>query len=226
MRFRRTSRGGALATAGEDAAADAGELTGGAYLRQRAADISSDRTVVVARVVDRARRAAAIIAAVTVVITVAGGILERVFDRSEFPTIGRGLWFALQTVTTVGDGDVTPKHADGRFIGAVVMLTGIGFLAVITASVTASLIEISRRRFAESEGELARQLQEVGARLVTIEALLAQPTPSESSARPRRSRGSMCDFRHTFPDRAGARVSHLPVPGDAHDRPHCGALRS
>ena len=37
------------------------------------------------------------------------------------------------------------------------MLTGIGFLAVITASVTASLIEISRRRFAESEGELARQ---------------------------------------------------------------------
>ena len=37
------------------------------------------------------------------------------------------------------------------------MLTGIGFLAVITASVTASLIESSRRRFAvESEGELAR----------------------------------------------------------------------
>ena len=77
--------------------------------------------------------------------------------------------------------DVTPKHADGRLIGAVVMLTGIGFLAVITASVTASLIESSRRRFAESEGELARQLQKVSERLVTIEALLAQPTPSESS---------------------------------------------
>ena len=127
-----------------------------------------------------ARRAAAIIAAFTLVITVAGGILERVFDRPEFPTIGKGLWFALQTVTTVGYGDVTPKHADGRFIGAVVMLTGIGFLAVITASVTASLIESSRRRFAESEGELARQLQVVSERLVTIEALLARATPSES----------------------------------------------
>lgn len=84
-------------------------------------------------------------------------------------------------MTTVGYGDVTPKHADGRFIAAVVMLTGIGFLAVITASVTASLIESGRRRFTESERELARQLQEVSERLVRIEASLARATPSESS---------------------------------------------
>ena len=106
-----------------------------------------------------ARRAAAIIAAFTVLITVAGGILERLVDHQEFPTIGRGLWFALQTVTTVGYGDVTPKQADGRFIGAVVMLAGIGFLAVITASVTASLVESSRRRFAaQSEVDVTRRL--------------------------------------------------------------------
>ena len=49
-----------------------------------------------------ARRAAAIIAGFTVAVTVAGGILERVLDHHEYPTIGRGLWFALQTVTTVG----------------------------------------------------------------------------------------------------------------------------
>src|SRR2546421_4025103 len=128
-----------------------------------------------------APRAAAIIAAFTVIITVAGGILERVFDRQEFPTIGRGLWFALQTVTTVGYGDVTPRHSDGRFIGAVVMLTGIGFLAVITASVTASLIESSRRRFAQSEGDVARRMEEVSKRLVRIEASLARRTPPESS---------------------------------------------
>jgi voltage-gated potassium channel len=128
-----------------------------------------------------ARRAAAIIAAFTLLVTVAGGILERVFDRREFPTIGRGLWFALQTVTTVGYGDVTPRHSDGRVIGAVVMLTGIGFLAVITASVTASLIESSRRRFVETEGDLARRMEEVGDRLVRIEASLAGRTTSEPS---------------------------------------------
>jgi voltage-gated potassium channel Kch len=128
-----------------------------------------------------ARRAASIIAAFTLLVTVAGGILERVFDHREFPTIGRGLWFALQTVTTVGYGDVTPKYTVGRLIGAVVMLTGLGFLAVITASVTASLIESSRRRFAESEADTSRRMEEVVERLIRIEALLARQTTSESS---------------------------------------------
>jgi voltage-gated potassium channel len=122
-----------------------------------------------------ARRAAGIIAGFTVVITVAGGILERVIDHQEFPTIGRGLWFALQTVTTVGYGDVTPKQADGRFIAAVVMLAGIGFLAVITASATASLIEGSRRRFAaQSEVDVTRRLGELSERLARIEVALGQ----------------------------------------------------
>ena len=118
-----------------------------------------------------ARRAAGIIAVFTVVITVAGGFLERLLDHQEYPTIGRGLWFALQTVTTVGYGDVTPKQAAGRFIAAVVMLSGIGFLAVITASVTASLVESSRRRFAaQSEADDTRQFDEITDRLARIEA--------------------------------------------------------
>jgi voltage-gated potassium channel len=126
-----------------------------------------------------ARRAAGIIAGFTVLITVAGGILERVVDHREFPTIGRGLWFALQTVTTVGYGDVTPKQADGRFIAAVVMLAGIGFLAVITASVTASLVESSRRRFAvESGADVMRRLDEISDRLARIEATHSAPPSS------------------------------------------------
>ena len=81
-------------------------------------------------------------------------------------------------MTTVGYGDVTPKQADGRFIAAVVMLAGIGFLAVITASVTASLIESSRRRFAaQSEVDVTRQLVEVNERLARIEAAFDQPAP-------------------------------------------------
>ena len=130
-----------------------------------------------------ARRAAGIIAAFTVVITVAGGFLdlERFLDRQEYPTIGRGLWFALQTVTTVGYGDVTPKRAAGRFIAAVVMLSGIGFLAVITASVTASLVESSRRRFAaQSEADDTREFDEITDRLARIERALEQQASGRS----------------------------------------------
>lgn len=131
-----------------------------------------------------ARRAAAIIAGFTVLITVAGGILERVVDHREFPTIGKGLWFSLQTVTTVGYGDATPKQGDGRFIAAVVMLSGIGFLAVITAAVTASLVESSRRRYtAESDRHEAQQLDDLGERLARIEAALDAQTQTPRNDR-------------------------------------------
>lgn len=132
-----------------------------------------------------ARRAAGIIAAFTVLITIGGGILERLIDHREFHTIGKGLWFALQTVTTVGYGDVTPRQSDGRFIAAVVMLAGIGFLAVITASVTASLVESSRRRFAaRADADMTRQLEEVSDRLARIEAALDQPARGRPSDAP------------------------------------------
>ena len=128
-----------------------------------------------------ARRAAGIIAGFTVLITVAGGILERVLDHHEYHTIGKGLWFALQTVTTVGYGDVTPKQANGRFIAAVVMLAGIGFLAVITASVTASLIESSRRRLdGRSDADKAQRIEEISERLARIEAILERTSPPRS----------------------------------------------
>lgn len=129
-----------------------------------------------------ARRAAAIIAGFTFLITIGGGILERVLDHKEYPTIGRGLWFALQTVTTVGYGDVTPSRGQGRVIAAILMLTAIGFLAVITASVTASLVESSRRRFAASaEAGVDQRLGEVNARLARIEAALTPAQPGGSA---------------------------------------------
>lgn len=109
--------------------------------------------------------------------TLLGGILARVFDHEEFHTVGKGMWFALQTVTTVGYGDATPRHTEGRIIGAVVMLSGIAFLAVITASVTAALIEGSRRRFARADAEAARQLEEINARLARIEEAIGQQPP-------------------------------------------------
>jgi voltage-gated potassium channel Kch len=83
-------------------------------------------------------------------------------------------------VTTVGYGDVTPADTRGRIIAAVLMLTAIGFLAVITASATAALIEGSRRRLAaSSEADIGRRLEEVTQRLARIEAALGDG-PSKS----------------------------------------------
>ena len=120
-----------------------------------------------------ARRAARMIAGFTLVATVAGGLLAWILDRGDFPSLGTGLWWALQTVTTVGYGDVTPKHAEGRVIAAIVMLAGIAFIAVITASITATFVENARRRLAlDEENDLAPNLDRIASELQAINARL------------------------------------------------------
>src|SRR5438128_9311503 len=76
------------------------------------------------------RMAASVIVTATALIVVGGGILIRVLDHTEYSSIWVGMWWALQTVTTVGYGAVTPKHPSGRFVGVIVMLEGIAFLAI------------------------------------------------------------------------------------------------
>ena len=48
--------------------------------------------------------------------------------------------FALETVTTVGYGDLTPKDPNGRLVAALIMLNGIAFLAIITAAITSTFV--------------------------------------------------------------------------------------
>jgi len=120
-----------------------------------------------------ARRAGLLIATVTVIVTIAAGFLIWLLDRDEFPNVWLGLWWAVQTVTTVGYGDVTPADPVGRSIAAIVMLTGIGFLTVVTAAITAVFVESARRRFREDleQAEHGRH-DEIMARLDRIEARL------------------------------------------------------
>lgn len=63
-----------------------------------------------------------------------GGVLVWLLDRSEYPSLATALWFALQTITTVGYGDVAPADAVGRAIGSVLMIGGVALLSVVTAA--------------------------------------------------------------------------------------------
>jgi voltage-gated potassium channel len=120
-----------------------------------------------------AGRAARIIASVTVSVTVIAGALIHLTDKQNFPTIGDGLWWAVQTVTTVGYGDAVPTSTTGRLIAALVMVGGIGFLTVITAAITSTFIENTRRRLdGESNDALSAKLDQLNVRLDVIETTL------------------------------------------------------
>jgi len=86
-----------------------------------------------------------VIVVATIVTTIAGGLLAWLFDREDFDTFGDAIWWSLQTVTTVGYGDITPKNPIGRFIGGVVLLYAVAFLSLLTAAITTTFIEQARR---------------------------------------------------------------------------------
>lgn len=119
------------------------------------------------------RRAGALIAATSLTLTVLGGLLVWIFDSRGIGSLGNSFWWAMQTVTTVGYGDVVPKGFTGRVIGAILMLNGIALISVVTAVVTATLVEQARRRrSAIDDKEVAAALSRIEARLERIEASL------------------------------------------------------
>ena len=133
------------------------------------------------RAIDRAttpRGAAIVIATASSVTTVGAGVLMTIVDRHHFPSIGSGLWWAAQTVTTVGYGDHVPTTVAGQLLAALVMLFGIGFLTVITASITSGFVSRPRpeRTPTDTESATAEQLRQIDSRLERIEARLTGPS--------------------------------------------------
>jgi voltage-gated potassium channel len=109
------------------------------------------------------RRALQLIALLTFAVTLVGALLAWLIDRNEFSSLGESFWWALQTVTTVGYGDVVPAETDGRVIGVILMLQGIGLITVVAAVITATLLEQARTRRERPPAQLDRIEQRLAA---------------------------------------------------------------
>ena len=128
------------------------------------------------------RNAANVIVSGTALVVVASGILMRLLDRREYPSIWRGLWWAMQTVTTVGYGDVTPRRTAGRIVASFVMLWGLAFLAILVAAITSTFVARAARErreeeAAEDKSEAERidaRFDDLAARLDRVEGTLAR----------------------------------------------------
>ena len=122
-----------------------------------------------------ARHAARTIIAGTIFLTIVCGYVMHLLDEEDYPTVGRGMWWAIQTVTTVGYGDVVPNNTYGKVVASILMVIGITLLSVLTATVTAALVESARTRGRLGESDVeATKLDEIGARLDRIESRLSE----------------------------------------------------
>jgi voltage-gated potassium channel len=108
-----------------------------------------------------------LLAVMFVVFAGAAGVLlfEHKAKGANIHSYGDALWWAIVTVTTVGYGDRFPVTAGGRGVAVVLMLTGIGLIGVLTATVASYFIE-------EGTNEEKEQLVVIEERLDRIEMLL------------------------------------------------------
>ncbi|HWB22555.1 MAG TPA: potassium channel family protein [Gaiellaceae bacterium] len=116
---------------------------------------------------------------------VGGGAAFEAAERSkQSVSFGDGLWWALSTITTVGYGDISPKTGLGRVIGAVVMIVGIGFIALLTGALAQRFVQNDTAQVDDKLGdltsldaEIAVELGELRKQLNRVEILLSKRPP-------------------------------------------------
>ena len=123
----------------------------------------------------RPRYAAYVIVVLWSVAIVVFGVVEHLVDPETFDSVWLGMWWAMQTVTTVGYGDIVPEQTTGRVMAAFLMLGGLSLLAVVTGVITSAFVTRAEeeRRQAEADPVMER-LEHVSAQLREIKADLAR----------------------------------------------------
>jgi voltage-gated potassium channel Kch len=99
------------------------------------------------------------------------GVTVRLAEPDTFGSVWLAFWWALQTVTTVGYGDVVPQDTTGKAIGAVLMLGGLSLLSIVTATITSAFVARRQAELqASGDDPVISQLRAIEARLDRIDA--------------------------------------------------------
>jgi voltage-gated potassium channel len=92
----------------------------------------------------------------------------------EVTTFEDSFWYIIQTITTVGYGDVVPDTQWGRLIGIIAMISAIGISSLLTAATTSSLMDKLR----EDREKLAKKsidyIKELEDSIYTLESKMAK----------------------------------------------------
>lgn len=123
--------------------------------------------------VEEARSIAALIFVLCLTLTVSGALMYMIEGDEQpaiFSSIPAAMWWAIETVTTVGYGDMVPVTLAGRILGGIVSIVGIGTLALFSGLITVGYLnqlKLRRERIRQASIE------------PTIATADAAPTPRQ-----------------------------------------------
>ncbi|MDH6630133.1 voltage-gated potassium channel [Streptomyces sp. LBL] len=98
---------------------------------------------------------------------------EQGAEGATLTTYPRGLWWSVETATTVGYGDFYPVTLGGRIVGVVVMVVGITTYGMVTAALATWFVGRERKRRGRIAHQAGADLRALHERFDRLEQLLS-----------------------------------------------------
>ena len=98
---------------------------------------------------EEARAIGALVFILCLTVTISGALMYMIEGDEQptiFSSIPAAMWWAIETLTTVGYGDMVPETAPGRMLGGLVAVVGIGTLALFSGLITVGFLDQLRIR--------------------------------------------------------------------------------
>jgi voltage-gated potassium channel len=134
---------------------------------------------------EESRSVTALLFVLLLTVTISGSLmymLENEVQPEVFTSIPVAMWWAIETLTTVGYGDIVPMTVAGRVVGGCVSIIGIGTLALFSGLITVGFLDQLRiYREQHPKGAHGKPIAvEAGA----VATMLSADQPAPSSAPP------------------------------------------
>ena len=86
--------------------------------------------------------------------------IERDIQPDKFGSIPQSMWWSIVTLTTVGYGDVYPVTSMGKFFGSIIIILGIGTVALPSGILASAFTEHTKRNQKKYEDQLKLMLSD------------------------------------------------------------------
>ena len=116
---------------------------------------------------------------ISIVILIFSALIYSHFEQHDLST---SLWWAITTATTVGYGDISPQTAGGKLIAAFLMFGGIGFIGLLTSTITDFFTHGDKDETDDKIDQLTRQIETLTKEVQSLEKTVKKnSTPSKDA---------------------------------------------
>jgi voltage-gated potassium channel len=97
-------------------------------------------------------------------ILIFGSLIFFLAERGVNPNVinyESAIWYSIVSMTTTGYGDIVPVTVVGHIIGVIVILTGMGYVSLVTATLAYSFIDLFRKESRKATTKLEKTADEL-----------------------------------------------------------------